>query len=71
MHLVSERDQSIAVKSLDEVYQFRKGESIHTENSHKFDDETIDALASSAGLKVVKNWTDDKNYFSLILFSLA
>jgi L-histidine N-alpha-methyltransferase len=67
MHIVSLEDQSVFIKGINETISFKKGETIHTENSYKFTDEMINYLASSGGLKVQKTWKDDKNYFALCL----
>jgi L-histidine Nalpha-methyltransferase len=71
MHLVSQKDQQVFIKSLNRNYEFAKGESIHTENSHKFTDQSIAEMAASSGLNVVKTWKDSNNYFALTLFSLS
>lgn len=67
MHLVSKTDQSVSIGAINTKISFKTGESIHTENSHKF---TIDMIASytdKANLEVVKTWTDPKKYFALCL----
>lgn len=69
MHLVSGSNQTVYIDKLNEYVEFRKGETIHTENSYKFTDEMINDLAGSAGLKVNKTWKDDRNYFGLCLMS--
>src|SRR5262249_7665462 len=47
MHLRSLSDQSIQV--LGEAFDFAEGETIHTENSHKYTVEEFQRLAASAG----------------------
>mgnify|MGYP001195851606 CR=1 FL=1 len=66
MHLISKCDQTFSLNGSGEI-NFRKGETIHTENSYKFTDEMIRGLASSAGLTISDSWKDDKNYFELCL----
>ena len=39
MHLVSQRRQTVRVA--DETFEFATGETIHTENSYKYDPETL------------------------------
>jgi uncharacterized SAM-dependent methyltransferase len=70
MHLVSNKEQNVYINDLNQTYTFKKGESIHTENSHKFDTDTITELAREAGLMVRNSWTDNNKYFALSLFSL-
>ena len=68
MYLVSKCDQDVPIADLDRIYHFDKKERIHTENSHKFSLEAIDALSREAGLPLVKQWLDDRRYFCLTLF---
>ena len=63
MHLVSEADQ--CVRLCDCVIRFRKGETIHTESSHKYTLPGFEALAAQAGLKVEEVWTDSDSLFSV------
>ena len=44
----------------------KKGETIHTENSHKFTDENIKNLASGASLEIQNIFTDRNKWFSLV-----
>ena len=45
---------------------FKKGELIHTENSHKYTIESIKQLLMSADFETTQIWTDPKNYFAVI-----
>ena len=64
MHLVSNRQQRVRVGST--VFDFRPGESIHTENSHKYDVRKLAARAAACGLRLDSQWTDDQNYFAVL-----
>ncbi len=46
---------------------FARGETIHTENSHKFDTEAIERLLSSAGFTLTNSWQDDECLFAVNL----
>lgn len=48
-------------------YSMAKDETIHTENSHKYDIEEAQTLLRAAGWGPLKCWSDEKNYFSIIL----
>ena len=48
MHLVSTRDQIVHIKAADMTVGFAKGESIHTENSHKYTAENCHRTSSPA-----------------------
>jgi dimethylhistidine N-methyltransferase len=63
MHLVSLEDQSVSVAG--RTFDFRKGETIHTENSYKYTVESFRALAASAGWRPVATWTDENDYFAV------
>ena len=45
---------------------FKKGELIHTENSHKYTIESIKQLLKNAGFEKTQIWTDPKDYFAVI-----
>ena len=70
MHLVSKKDQSVYVGALGRSYEFKKGESIHTESSYKYSVERIESLAGKSGLRVKKHLLDGKKWFDLCLLSL-
>lgn len=57
MHLVSRRRQTVRLH--DRRIAFEIGESIHTENSHKFTREGFDAMVDTAGWRVA-NWVTDR-----------
>jgi L-histidine Nalpha-methyltransferase len=63
MHLVSRRSQTVTVAGQD--FHFEEGESLHTENSHKFTIEGFRALAVAAGFRPGPVWTDDAKLFSV------
>ncbi len=63
MHLVSRRAQVVNVAG--ERFAFEEGESIHTENSHKFTVEGFRALATRAGFRPGPVWTDEARLFSV------
>ncbi|MGE5492211.1 MAG: L-histidine N(alpha)-methyltransferase [Actinomycetota bacterium] len=65
MHLVSERPQQ--VRLLGKTFRFDAGESIHTENSHKYPVPHFQSLAESAGWRPVRCWTDGDDRFSIHL----
>jgi dimethylhistidine N-methyltransferase len=66
MHLVSQKDQAVSVA--DESFHFKRGETIHTECSYKYGITEFQALASQAGFKSVKVWTDVDQLFSVHYF---
>ncbi|MDA3867423.1 MAG: L-histidine N(alpha)-methyltransferase [Salinivirgaceae bacterium] len=68
MHLKARKDLQIKSLKLSQQINFEKGETIHTENSHKFTEEHIRELSNKAGLPIHKIHNDEKEWFSLVLF---
>ena len=50
---------------------FAAGETVHTENSHKYAPGEFAAMAGNAGFERVELWTDDRSMFSVHLFSVT
>lgn len=65
MHLVSQKNQQVRVNG--SSFSFKKGESIHTENSHKYTIQEFEKLATRY-FQRVKTWTDSRDYFSVHYF---
>lgn len=61
MHLESTRDQIVSVAA--ESVAFKRGETIWTECSYKYDREALDALVNEAGFDVERLWTDSAKRF--------
>ncbi len=68
MHLASEEEQVIEIA--DELIHFKAGETIHTENSHKYSVAGFRHLALRAGFQPVKVWTDPDDLFSIHYFQV-
>jgi L-histidine Nalpha-methyltransferase len=63
MHLISRCAQCVRIGARE--FAFEEGESLHTENSHKFTIEGFRALAASAGFEPGPVWTDEAKLFSV------
>ncbi|HTT97834.1 MAG TPA: L-histidine N(alpha)-methyltransferase [Rhizomicrobium sp.] len=63
MHLISLKKQTVDLSGV--PVSFAEGETIHTENSHKYSVDGFRALASSAGFIPKAVWLDDEELFSL------
>lgn len=63
MHLVSRQQQTVKINGAS--FSFLTGETIHTENSHKYSVQGFLQMALEAKLKCVKTWTDDQQMFSI------
>lgn len=65
MHLVSRRRQRVTVGG--RSFAFAEGESIHTEDSHKFSVPEFQAMAERAQWRPAEAWTDPDGLFSVHL----
>lgn len=65
MHLKAKHDIAFTVAS--EPFAMQAGETIHTENSHKFTRRSGNLLLQAGGWTPLERWTDDGERFSLIL----
>jgi L-histidine N-alpha-methyltransferase len=67
MHLESTRNQRVRIAAARVDVHFKRGESIHTENSYKFTDATIGILLRDGGFEAEQAWTDERGWFSVTL----
>lgn len=65
MHLRANRD--IAFEVSGRRFTMTKGETIHTENSHKYDMRSQSLLLDAAGWSILRRWTDQAGRFSVLL----
>ena len=66
MHLIATRDITIKIPFFEGGLEIPKGQTIHTENSHKFTSHHIDEFASASGLSVRAVYTDSNRWFTLV-----
>lgn len=64
MHLLSTVKQTVSLG--DSVIQFLAGETIHTENSYKYDLSAFADWAREAGMTVSKKWQDPQQRFAVL-----
>lgn len=69
MHLESLADQVVRIEALELDVAFRRGERIHTEDSYKYSDAEVEALAAAAGLCVADARTDAAGLFLSVLLA--
>ncbi len=67
MHLDSRRNQTVRIPALDRSFQFKRGESIHTENSYKFIPEVVQDILLQSGFALEKSWYDGDHWFGVHL----
>jgi dimethylhistidine N-methyltransferase len=63
MHLVAEVPMLVTVAG--KSFDFRRGESIHSESSYKYSVPGFHSLAQSAGFRPEQVWTDEHEWFSV------
>jgi len=69
MHLRSRISQTVRIDVLDLDVNFRKGETIWTESSHKFEPDGIRRLGENAGWHPLRQWIDSDWGFAETLFT--
>ena len=68
--LISEKKQNVKISSLKKVFSFKKGESIHTESSYKYNQNDIFYIAEKSGFSIIENLYDKKHFFTNSLWQL-
>lgn len=63
-HLASRFAQTVTISALDLQIQFQPGETIHTENSYKYDLPQLATLAEYTGFQPLNTWFDGERRFS-------
>lgn len=66
MHLVSLRDQTVSIDG--KQFLFSEKETIHTENSHKYEIDEFQSLAGEVGFAAKAVWSDAEELFSVHYF---
>jgi L-histidine N-alpha-methyltransferase len=65
MHLVATCDVTFAIDG--QRFSMASGETVHTENSHKFDLDGARLLLRAGAWTPIREWTDPENKFALLL----
>lgn len=66
MHLEALTDMTVDSGCTQQVFELKKGETIHTENSHKFTKQHIREFQKASGLKARHIHSDKNRWFSLV-----
>lgn len=69
MHLVSVRDQRVSLGDLGLDIEFRRGETIHTENCYKYPRERMESLLADHGFEILCRFSDPQDRFCIFLAS--
>lgn len=65
MHLVARDDVAFTISG--QTFRMAAGETIHTENSHKFTKRSAQLLLAAGGWEPLARWTDKGGQFALVL----
>lgn len=68
IHVVSLAEQTVEIRALGMRVRFGEGETIHTEDSRKYDVDDLSRMARRAGFTRAETWFDSKRRFSSNLF---
>ncbi len=67
MHIKSKLDQKISISGSEQTFYIKTDETIHTENSYKYDKTKIEKLASRSGFTIERTFSDKNQWFDLVL----
>jgi dimethylhistidine N-methyltransferase len=70
MHLECTQELDVSIEDADLELQFVPRETIHTENSYKFTDQSIQRLLREVGFEIRGAWKDRRNWYTLTLACL-
>jgi len=68
MHLRSKKQQTVTIARAEFMVQFREGETIWTESSHKYSADELKTVAAASGFDCKEQWIDQDWQFSESLF---
>ncbi len=68
MHLRARQDMTVASPLFSRSIKIEKGETIHTENSHKFTEEDINRFAKITGMTIENIFKDAQKWFFVVKF---
>ena len=68
-YIVSLCDQTVDIKSLNKIFEFRKGEKIHTEISRKYSEEILRTILKPTDFEIEAIHTDSKELFLNVILN--
>ena len=71
MHLRSKRRQTVEIRKANFTAAFEEGESIWTENSHKYSLAEVSRMAQAAGLECAVQWIAPEWPFAETLLTMG
>ena len=61
--LISQKEQTVTIRSLGRTFEFKKWEPIYMEVSQKYDERAIENLAAGSGFTVARNFFDENKFY--------
>ena len=62
--LISQKQQTVCIETLNESFSFEAWEPLHTEFSHKYLESDIVEMAAETGYEIVQQYYDSRRYFA-------
>lgn len=69
-YLISQKEQTVFIESLNKKFYFKKWEPIYMEVSQKYNIEMIENLAKDSGFDIVKNFFDENRFYTNSLWKI-
>ncbi len=63
-YLISQKDQTVFIESLDREFGFKKWEPIYMEVSQKYNLDMIENLAAESGFEIARNFFDENKFYT-------
>lgn len=70
-YLISQKEQTVHIESLNTDFHFKKWEPIYMEVSQKYNLKMIEELASKSGFEIVRNFYDENEFYTNSLWKIS
>ncbi len=70
-YLISQKEQTVRIESLNKEFQFKKWEPVYMEVSQKYNLEMIEKLAKKSNFEIVRNFYDENKFYTNSLWKIA
>ncbi|MGI8670455.1 MAG: L-histidine N(alpha)-methyltransferase [Aridibacter sp.] len=70
-YLISQKEQTVFIESLDTEFHFKKWEPIYMEVSQKYNLQMIEKLAKDSGFEIVRNFFDENKFYTNSLWRVS
>ncbi|MBB6464017.1 L-histidine N(alpha)-methyltransferase [Flammeovirga kamogawensis] len=68
-YIKSKKNQTVFIEALEQSYEFKEDELIHTEVSRKYDLNIVRQIIKNTSLKLTHQFTDHKQYFTNLILT--